>query len=108
MAQQNVCGWFKFGCCKFKEHCRKKHVKEKREDSKCKVKNCNLRNPKFCSFFRDYGFCKYGEWCCFKHRKDTGNDAIENLVNENEDVQSKLMLIEENLENLNQKEFETN
>ena len=39
MAQQNVGGWFKFGFCKFKEHCRKKHVKEKCEDSKCKVKN---------------------------------------------------------------------
>ena len=82
-------------------------MKEKCEDSKCKVKNCNLRHPKFCSFYRDYGFCKYGEWCCFKHRKETGNDAIENLVKENEDVQSQLILIEEKLERLNQEEFKT-
>jgi len=25
MAQQNVCGYFKYGFCKFKEHCRKMH-----------------------------------------------------------------------------------
>ena len=107
MAQQNVCRSFKLRFCKFTEHCRKVHVKEKCEDSKCKVKNCKLRHPKVCTFFRDYNFCKFGEFCIFKHLKHAQNDTVENLAIENQEILSKLKNVEEKLELLNKEEFNT-
>ena len=108
MAQQNVCGYFKYGFCKFKEHCRKMHEKKICENSKCEVKKCNLRHPKVCRYFRDYNFCKFGEYCCFKHLEHANNDTIENLVKKNENVLLKLKMVEEKLELLNKDELETN
>ena len=26
------------------------------------MKVCQLKQPKFCKFFKEYGFCKFGEW----------------------------------------------
>ena len=68
MAEQNVCGFFKFGYCKFRNKCRKMHVSEKCERKTCDIKSCNLRHPKICRYFRDRKFCKFGEWCCFDHK----------------------------------------
>ena len=108
MAQQNVCRFFKYGFYKFEEHCRKMHVKEKCQNSKCEVKNCNLRHPKVCRYFRDYYFCKFGEYCCLKHLQPEHNDTIANLVKENENIKLKLEKVEEKLNLLDKEELETN
>jgi hypothetical protein len=47
MAHQNVCGFLTFGFFNFSDKCRKKHIKERCKNSKCKVKTCNLIHPKF-------------------------------------------------------------
>ena len=52
MAQQNVCEYFKFGHCKHADKCRLMHVKEKCENPSCEIKNCNLRHPRTCKYYR--------------------------------------------------------
>ena len=42
MATQSVYEFNKFGFCKYKEMCRKKHVGELCENLNCDIKTCNL------------------------------------------------------------------
>ena len=50
MATQNVCRYFKFGFCRFKEMCRFMHISEVCENPSCEIKLCNLRHPRICNF----------------------------------------------------------
>ena len=63
----SVCLFNKFGYCKFSKMCFKKH-----KDTECakdmgEIKNCPLRHPKVCKYFKSEGFCKFGQYCRFKH-----------------------------------------
>ena len=63
MAAQNVCGFNKYGFCRYQDRCRKYHEKNLCENAKCVVKECVRRHPRFRKYLRDYGYCKFGEWC---------------------------------------------
>ena len=103
MAAQNVCLWNKFGYCKHKECCRKRHVKELCENNTCDILNCIFRHPKNCRYYRDYGKCKFNP-CMFLHvKKDRDDDEIVNLRNENESVKKKLETIENEMSELDAK-----
>ena len=93
MATQSLCNYNKFGFCKFREVCRKQHVKELCEELSCDGKTCIQRHPKECKFFRNRGYCKFGEWCHFLHvvRK---NPEIEKIKEENKAILEKLNALE--------------
>ena len=59
------------------------HVSEKCVKTSCDVRNCNLRHPKVCRYFRDFQFCKFGEWCCFIHISTEIDDRKMNEKHEN-------------------------
>ena len=61
MAQQNVCRFYKFGFCKYKDNCRNMHIHDKCDNRSCEMKNCSLRHPRKCSFYRDYKRCKQAQ-----------------------------------------------
>ena len=61
MATQNVCFFNKYGFCKYSD---KKRICE---NSSCEIKECQLRHPRKCKYFRDLGFCKFSKWCKFSH-----------------------------------------
>ena len=75
MTHQNVCRYYKFGFCKYKDNCRKMHIHEKCENRCCEIKNCPLRHPRKCSFYRDFKRCKFNEWCKYDH-DDNDNDFL--------------------------------
>jgi hypothetical protein len=54
MATQPVCLFNKFGHCKFQKKCKKMHIIEVCGILDCEVRNCKLRHPKVCSFYRDF------------------------------------------------------
>ena len=85
MASQNVCRYFRFGHCKYKERCRLQHVKEFCENQSCEIRSCSLRHPKACKYFRDYNRCKFGEYCDFKHVEKeitlSSKEIVESHVN---------------------------
>ena len=93
MATQSVCGFYKYGFCKFQEVCRKQHVKEICEISSCNGKTCIQRHPKICKFLRNRGYCKFGEWCLFSHviKKDP---EIEKIKAENRAILKRLEEVE--------------
>ena len=67
-----VCTHFKYGVCKFKEHCEKQHVEGECEDLfACKAKVCNKRHPKVCKRFSLEKFCKFGSDCAYLHLIDS-------------------------------------
>ena len=100
----NVCLYFKFGYCKHKDCCRKKHVKEVCDTKACEISTCSLRHPKICKFYREYGQCKFNP-CLFRH-VDTIID-IDALKRENENILERLQTIDTKLEALNVKILES-
>ena len=67
-----VCRHFKYGFCKFKEHCEKQHVEGECEDLfACKAKVCNKRHPKVCKIFSLEKFSKFGSECAYLQLIDT-------------------------------------
>ena len=114
MAQQNVCGFNKFGYCKYKEACWKIHNDKICEKPTCEIRKCNSRHPKNCKFLRGYGYCKYGEWCKFKHKVIEKKDDeemknkvhnLEKLVVKKEDIEKILSEKIEDLKDIIAKEF---
>ena len=93
MTTQSICQFNKFGFCKFKEACRKQHVKESCELISCDGKICIQRHPKECSLFTNRGYCKFGEWCHFLHivKKDP---EMEKIKSENKEILKKLDFLE--------------
>ena len=97
MATQIVCSFFKFGYCKHKEMCRKRHVKEICENSSCDVYTCILRHPKPCKFFRNHRMCKFDP-CMFSHEinntsdtnLETKIDNLEKIISEKDDIIKQL------------------
>ena len=82
-------------------------------DKSCEIKNCNLRHPKICKFYRDYRMCKFGEWCYFLHSEiqsiDTKSvDDLKKDFNEkNEEIKRKMKEIDEKIVAVQKEELET-
>ena len=85
MAQvkQNVCTFNKYGFCRFRSNCRKQHLMEICSNKDCEIKECSLRHPKTCRYFRDIGFCKFGEWWLFNHNEENLKE-IKQITKKNE------------------------
>ena len=67
--ENEVCLYQKYGFCKFKESCLKRHLKDKCKDlNRCKIKkNCEKRHPKLCRrYVLDQNY-SYGEDCEYLH-----------------------------------------
>ena len=100
MAAQTVCSFYKFGYCKHKEYCRKRHVKETCENLACDISTCDYRHPKVCKWYRDYHKCKFDP-CLFLHK---ANDTkIDMLKKENEAISKNIQNIENALKDLDAK-----
>ena len=63
----DVCQHNKFGYCKYSKTCFKKHIKDICDNKSCDVKNCSLRHPKKCLYFKQFHYCKFGDFCLYKH-----------------------------------------
>ena len=70
--ESDVCGYSKFGYCKYKSNCKKIHLVQLCEDlDKFKnIKTCKLRHPKGCKKFA-VGQCRFGEECEYHHKDKT-------------------------------------
>ena len=66
---------------------------EKCPGKDCEIKECSLRHPKTCRYYRDIGYCKFGEWCLFNHD--------ERNLNEINKITEKLKTIENKIEEKN-------
>ena len=67
--EEGECLYSKYGYCKYKEQCTRKHYKEKCEElGDCKgVRVCPKRHPKACKRINTEKGCNFGNECAYKH-----------------------------------------
>ena len=67
---EEVCQYGKYGFCKFKEICNRKHYTQICENlSGCKdTKKCHKRHPKDCKRFVSDSGCRFNSECAYNHR----------------------------------------
>ena len=104
MATPVICSHFKFGFCKFREHCRKQYVKDVCENAECDIRTFKFRHPRKCKYYSEYRRCKFDP-CAFLHINTNNN--IEHLKPENAAIKEKLRELEESLKETNENEYET-
>ena len=64
---ESVCQFNKFGFCKYRKRCFRKHEDKKCEKEQCETMERHLRQPTKCKFFVMYKNCKFGTFCRFDH-----------------------------------------
>jgi hypothetical protein len=74
MEGEEVCRYHKFGYCKYKNDCKKRHFKEECIDlAACKtIKICMKRHPKSCTKYA-MGQCRHENDCDYKHKDPVKN-----------------------------------
>ena len=77
MYSETVCVHNKFGYCKHKNSCRKRHVEEICISQECDVTDCEKRHPQICKYFRSFGRCKFGGSCAYVHDLSQNNMLLE-------------------------------
>ena len=87
--EDEVCIFDKFGFCRFKSTCKRKHFNQKCEDlSSCKnIKSCMKRHPKTCKRFAFQDVCRFGSTCAYNHKEKTSNT-------EDSEMKEKVKLLE--------------
>ena len=86
-----VCKYFQSGYCKFRDCCRKQHVKEICRTTTCNITLCTKRHPKPCKYFSAHQVCKFGVDCSYKHVPTSNNREISELA-------AKIVLLEATIE----------
>ena len=77
----------KFGYCKFKSMCKRKHFTEEFNDQNCQEKNsCQKRHPKICKRYFS-GNCRFKNYCAFKH-------STKIIVKDQCKIEQKVMFLE--------------
>ena len=73
--EDKACQFQKFGFCKYKERCVKKHFSEECENNlECKDKiNCHKRHPKACKR-NGSGVCRFEGDCAYSHKTSSSPD----------------------------------
>ena len=104
-----ICNIFKYGYCKYKEHCKKQHVIEKcRLYLLCKNKDCHKIHTQIFRRFSTEKSCKFLGYCSYLHlvnksagvEQDTGN--LDQKTNQHK-VKIKINILEDELIDLNYK-----
>ena len=84
-----VCMYQKYGFCKYKENCTKKHLNEECKDPKCKSKgSCDKRHPKLCKRYIQEKNCPYGETCGYLHREKEKSPEEKKLMERIEQLEA--------------------
>ena len=89
MSTENICQFNKFGFCKFKNNCFRKHENRKCDNEYCEIRECPLRHPSKCRYFVEFNNCKFGTLCKFGHdtiEKGKVDKEIETLQMQLEEV----------------------
>ena len=110
--EEEVCLHQKFGFCKHRESCSKRHLKEECQNpSDCpSKKSCDKRHPKLCRNYLLHRKCSHGLECGYLHKeKEKSQDEIEinqrleeleKLVKDHVEGEKKLELAVKKLENV--------
>ena len=89
-----ACLYNKYGFCKFKDHCKRKHYEEKCEDSdKCKeTKVCQKRHPKACKRYNSDKGCQFGNECAYNHTESVKQKVSANGIEKKVEVLETIVI----------------
>ena len=73
--EDGVCMYNKYGFCKLRDTCERKHYEEQCEDSSGCMgpKLCQKRHPWPCKRYNTKKGCKFGDVCAYQHKKESLN-----------------------------------
>ena len=76
--KDEICWFLKFGYCKYKESCKRKHYGQECEElGECSnIKSCEKRHPKRCRKFASGNTCKLKNYCTYSHKKSVESQEI--------------------------------
>ena len=106
MTSANVCQFHKFGFCKFRKNCFRKHEGRKCDNDSCSVWDCELRHPESCRYFLKFGKCKFGEYCKFNHELNAKKEYLEEIDNLKTQLEILQKKIEETEKEISEKDQE--
>ena len=96
--EEEPCMYSKFGFCKFKNQCKRKHYTEKcQENTPCKQqKTCPKRQPRDCKRIQQKEGCRFGDECGYNH------DSVCETSKNNE-LKHKVIVLETTVADLHQR-----
>ena len=90
MDLNQICLFNKFGHCRFRDACRKRHISDICEINDCEISECSRRHPRECRYWNEYGRCKFSDFCSFKHKPLDTFETNDNLDKELTTLKEKL------------------
>ena len=95
--EDEVCVYSKFGYCKYKEKCKRKHFYEDCEHlHECSdIKRCEKRHPKRCKKYASGNTCRFKNDCAYSHKKSVESqekDMLKEKVNSLEKTVSEMVI----------------
>ena len=105
--EEQICQNSKFGFCKYKKECKRKHFSEECKDlAMCKnMKMCMKRHPKGCKRYSE-GQCRFERGCAYKHQDEAINKEQVNLHDKVLELEKVVKVITEKHVSLNEKAME--
>ena len=101
-----VCKYNKFGYCKFRDSCKRLHLKETCENgaSCASITSCQKRHPRVCKIYEIEQSCRFGSKCSYFHSNSTKqketDQRLKFLENRLDDMSSKIESLEGELEKI--------
>jgi len=96
-----VCIFPKFGYCKNRDMCFRKHFHETCNRIGCDGKDCDARHPKTCRNFARTQSCMFGSDCAYKHEVGEGDNhnlsVRDELASHREVLQERVERLEQQL-----------
>ena len=107
--EDEVCKFWKFGFCKHKEGCKRKHFSEVCVNlSNCKnIKECPRRHPKTCKRFVSGIDCRFNDDCAYTHLGTNQNEEQNKLKEKVERLEKTVIELTKKVESDQIKQLET-
>ena len=92
-----VCKFYQTGFCKFQTKCKNVHIHNICSSNHCNNNACNLRHPRVCKYFLNFGRCKFGSTCAYLHENQNSlhEQQILKLQTEIQSLEVKIKKLEE-------------
>ena len=109
MENDEVCLYSKFGYCKFKEKCKRKHFQQECDNLQdcSRIQDCDKRHPKICKKYGSENVCSFKCDCAYLHKKSAGckerdllKDKVASLENTVSELMIKLNIFEDELKKI--------
>ena len=100
--------YWKFGFCKFKDDCKKIHVKAECKDlSNCQqIKSCRKIHLKQCKLFKSGDSCRFKKGCAYNHQESKSDEKQDGLQEKVSNLERKVLEMTNKVASIESKQIE--